>query len=241
MRRQKITVADVWHIEDSRDVPAYTVADAAHYLSIPPNTIRSWVLGRDYRLSDGTSRRYHRVVELPNPKSQLLSFFNLVEAHVLRALRAHHSIDLRKIRRALTFVKKEYGWERPLIQQEFKTDGVGLFVNHLGHLVDASESGQVVIKEVMDHLDRIEWEGSFAVRLFPFTRSSTADAPKTVFIDPRYSFGRPLLRNCYVATAAIAQRYKAGESIEELADDYGCPQLDIEEGVRCELRLATAA
>jgi uncharacterized protein (DUF433 family) len=241
MRRLEITVADVWDIEDPRNVPAYTVVDAAHYLNIPPNTIRSWILGRDYKLSDGTLRRYQRVIKLSSQKGQLLSFFNLVEAHVLRALRAHHSIDLQKIRRALNFVQREYGWERPLIQQEFKTDGVGLFVDHLGKLVDASRSGQVVIKEVMDHLDRIEWEGSFAVRLFPFTRTSTTDAPKTVFIDPRYSFGRPILRDCHVSTAAIAQRYKAGESIEELADDYGCTSLDIEEGIRCEFRLATAA
>lgn len=241
MARQKLTVADVWDIADPRDVPAYTIRDAAHYLNIPHNTIRSWVFGRDYKLTDGTSRRYRRIIELPNPKGQLLSFFNLVEAHVLRALRAHHAIDLQKIRRALQFVMREYGWKRPLIQQEFKTDGVGLFVEHLGKLVDASASGQVVIREVMDHLNRIEWEGSFAVRLFPFTRTNTVDAPKSVFIDPRYSFGRPILKDCFVATAAIAERYKAGESIEELADDYGCTPLEIEEGVRCELRLAAAA
>jgi uncharacterized protein (DUF433 family) len=241
MRRQKITVADVWGIEDPRDVPAYTIVDAAHYLNIPHNTIRSWVFGRDYKLADGTQRRYHPVIKLPNEKSQLLSFFNLVEAHVLRALRARHSIDLPKIRRALKFVQDKYHWQRPLIQQQFKTDGVSLFIDHLGQLVDASESGQVVIDDVMDHLNRIEWEGSFAVRLFPFTRTSTVDAPKTVFIDPRYSFGRPILKDCYVATAAIAERYKAGESIEELADDYGCTKLEIEEGIRCELRLAIAA
>jgi len=39
----------------------------------------------------------------------------------------------------------------------------------------------------------------------------------------------------------IAERYKAGESIDALAADYGRETGDIEEAIRCELRLAEAA
>jgi hypothetical protein len=38
-----------------------------------------------------------------------------------------------------------------------------------------------------------------------------------------------------IATDVIAQRYKAGESIAELADDYDRSQGEIEEAIRCEL------
>ena len=31
---------------DSRLVPAYSVAEAAHYLRMPEETLRSWVVGR---------------------------------------------------------------------------------------------------------------------------------------------------------------------------------------------------
>lgn len=41
-----------------------------------------------------------------------------------------------------------------------------------------------------------------------------------------------------IPTAIIAERYKAGESIDQLADDYGRERLDIEEAIRCKLERA---
>jgi uncharacterized protein (DUF433 family) len=235
MAKLKLNLADVWDFTDPRDIPAYTVPEAAHYLCIPQGTLRNWVLGQK------GGHNFRRVIDLSHPESHLLSFFNLAEAHVLRSLRTKHQIKLPRIRKALRYVKERFGWARPLIQQEFKTDGVHLFVEKLGQIVVASAEGQMVIRDVMVHLERLEWEGNLAARLYPFTRTSPENAPKSVIIDPRYSFGRPILREARIATAIIAERYKAGESIQGLADDYGCSTLDVEEGIRCELRLSTAA
>jgi len=160
---------------------------------------------------------------------------------VLRALRTKHAIKLPYIRKALDFVKVQFGWNRPLIQQEFKTDGVRLFIEKLDNLVEASAGGQIVMREVMVHLERLEWENNLVARLYPFTRPNPLDAPKSVIIDPKFAFGRPILKDSRIATAVIAERYKAGESITALAEDYGCSHLEIEEGIRCELRLNTAA
>jgi len=54
----------------------------------------------------------------------------------------------------------------------------------------------------------------------------------------RLSFGRPIIAGTNIATSIIAERYKAGESMEELAKDYGCRREQVEEAVRCELALA---
>jgi uncharacterized protein (DUF433 family) len=211
---------------------AYTVAEAAHYLCIPASTVRDWVAG---------TKKFTRVLDLPKPEVTLLSFFNLVEAHALRSLRVVHRIELPRIRAALEYVRDKLGWERPLIHEGFKTDGARLFVEHLGQLIDVTAEGQIVMEAVMTHLERIEWEKSIAARLYPFTRLNTDNAPKSVFIDPRFSFGRPILRDSRVTTAIIADRYKAGDSIDDLALDYGCSRLEIEEAVRCELPIKTAA
>ena len=69
----------------------------------------------------------------------------------------------------------------------------------------------------------------------PFTRKRTLDEPKVIVIDPRLSFGRPVLAGTCIPTAIIAERYKAGESVDDLADDYGRKRLEIEEAIRCEL------
>ena len=79
-----------------------------------------------------------------------------------------------------------------------------------------------------------------AIRLYPFTRKRHPDEPKLVVIDPYVSFGRPTLTGSGIATAVIAPRYKAGESVDELADDYGRERLEIEEAIRCELHTEAA-
>lgn len=230
--KSKLRLADLWHCDDPRDVPIYTIPEAAHYLYMPRATLAAWVRGQP---------GFKRVIDLPHSEENLLSFYNLAEAHVLRALRTKHAVPLPAIRRAIDYVRKELGWKRPVIQQGFKRDGVRLFVEKLGTLVDASGGGQLVMQELMLHLARLEWKDELAARLYPFTRNDLDRAPKSVLIDPQYSFGRPILTAARVATAVVAQRYKAGESVQSLADDYGCSQLEIEEGIRCELRLRAAA
>jgi uncharacterized protein (DUF433 family) len=207
---------------DPREMPIYSISEAAHYLAIPSATLRSWVLGTTYTTRSGDKRRFHRVIVLPLRDTNLLSFFNLVEAHVLRAIRTRHGITLRHIRRALNYVKRRFGWKRPLIEPGFQTDGVGLLVEHLGQLIDVASDGQLVMRQVVEaHLQRLEWEGSVVARLYPFTRLDRTAGPRTVMIDPRFSFGRPVLSESRIETAIIAERYKAGDSIDCLAEDYG--------------------
>jgi uncharacterized protein (DUF433 family) len=179
------------------------------------------------------------VIELSGKKSRLLSFINLAEAHVLSAFRRDSRIRLDKIRTALRYVSATLGVPHPLIDQRFETDGVALFIERLGKMVDASAGGQVVMRELIaTHLDRLERDAATVVRIYPFTRSVSRNDPRQIFIDPRYAFGRPVLASCGIPIAIIAERYRAGETIDELTHDYGCPQSEIEEALRCELRQA---
>ena len=57
-------------------------------------------------------------------------------------------------------------------------------------------------------------------------------------IDPRISFGRPILDRLGVRTAILYERFMAGENIEELARDYGAPPDAIQNAIRCERRAA---
>lgn len=228
---------------DPREVPSYTIAEAAHYLSIPLATVRAWVKGTSYNDSTGRRRQFKRVIELPQRNLPLMSFFNLAEAHVLRALRTNHKIRLQHIRRALDYVRNEFGWGRPLIHEGFRTNGVSLFVERLGQLVDASAKGQVVMPEIMEaHLERLDWRDDLAARLHPFTRkNSDAESPRSILIDPDLSFGRPVIASIGITTSVVAERYKAGDSIAKLVRDYGGPQSHIEEAIRCELQIGAAA
>lgn len=227
--------------QDPRELPTYAIAEAAHYLRIPRATLRSWVVGRYYPIEKG--RRFFKpVISLAGKRNRLLSFFNLVEAHLLDAIRREHEVPLLKVRTALFYLKAHFPSKYPLADQRFETDGLNLFIEKYGQLINISQAGQLAIQSLLEaHLRRIERDPSgFAVKLFPFTRKREPDEPRVVVIDPFVSFGRPVLVGTGIPTAIIAERYKAGESIEGLADDYGRPQLEIEEAIRCELQLEAA-
>ncbi|MGE0623771.1 MAG: DUF433 domain-containing protein [Pseudomonadales bacterium] len=220
---------------DCRDDPAYSIAEAAHHLNVPIATIRYWSLGREH---------YEPLIELPAHSENLLSFLNLVELHVLAAIRRKYRVSMPKVRTAIDYLKRNTRSQKdkrhPLLSKALETDGLDLFVEQFGALINISKDGQVAMRNVLKNaLKRIERdERGLPVRLFPFTRSSIESAPSIIVIDPRLSAGRPVISGTGLATEIIAERYKAGESIEELARDYERPAEEIEEAVRCELQTA---
>jgi uncharacterized protein (DUF433 family) len=173
----------------------------------------------------------------------LLSFVNLVEAHVLAAIRRRYQIPFFKVRAAVQFLRSRLKSKHPLADHEFTTDGISLFIDHLGDLINVTKGGQLAIRQRLEiYLRRIERDPyGIPVRLFPFTRDPEADEPRAVVIDPQVSFGRPVLAGTGIATVIVAERYKAGESVQDLAIDYGRERADIEEAIRCELALPRAA
>ena len=125
-----------------------------------------------------------------------------------------------------------------LADQEFVTDGLNLFIKKFSQLINISQAGQLAIHEVLQaHLHRIERDlKGIPVRLYPFTRKrDLQEEPKAVVIDPQVCFGRPVLAGTGIPTAVFAERYKAGESVDDLADNYERRRLEIEEAIRCEL------
>jgi uncharacterized protein (DUF433 family) len=228
--------------QDVRELPAYGVAEAAHYLLVPRATLRSWVAGMSY--GTGTERKLFKPVIRPAATSPVaLSFINLTEAHVLAAIRRKHRVDMPAVRRAIDYLKKEFGSPHPLADHKFETNGVDLFVERFGQFMSVSQGGQLAVRELLEaHLRRIDRdEKGFPLRLYPFTRIGGTQQPKNIVIDPFISFGRAVITGTGVSTALVAERFKAGESADELANDYGCDREKIEEAIRCELSLAEAA
>ena len=225
---------------DPRLAPAYSVAEAAHYLRIPEGTLRSWVSGRLYPV-DGQSRRSRPLIDLDDPKGQYLSFINLVEAHVLAAISRRHGVKLQKVRSALDYLRRQFQVEHPLINEAFQTDGLYLFVERYGELINASGDGQRAMKEVIGaYLKRIEWDSTgLPVKLYPFTRETQAQAapvsdPRVVVMNPAVSFGRPVITGTGIPVSSIYERYKAGDSVADLAQDFRLEISAIEEAIRCE-------
>lgn len=217
---------------DIRNQPAYTVAEAARYLKVAPATLRSWVIGRPYPKGNGTahSSPLIRPAKFPPPT---LSFWNLIEAHVLRSLRTDHAVSMDALRKAILYAQKSLGIDRLLLNQELRTDAGRLLLERYGQLIELSASGQLAMRRTFnEHLARVVWdERKFPVRLYPFTSSDVPIADRPIAIDAHVAFGRPVVALRGVTTGAIAERIDAGESAAELADDYDLSVEQIEEAV----------
>lgn len=199
--------------QDVRELPAYGIAEAAGYLRLPVSTLRSWLLGQNYRVGD-SPKFFKPVIEIADRKERHLSFINLVEAFVLAGIRRQHEIPLPKVRKA--------------------------FVEKMGSLIGATQEGQIQMRDIIrDRLERVRRDPKGVpqkIVLFPARsdRKGSAD----VVIDPRLSFGRPVLDRLGVRTSILAERFDAGDSIEVLAREYEAPPEAIQNAIRCERRAA---
>ncbi len=126
------------------------------------------------------------------------------------------------------------------------TDGLNVFVRKYGELINASREGQLAMRQVMDaHLKRIDRDIRGIVRLFPLTRKRVAveqlaNEPRIIAIDPLVASGRPVIEGSRIPTVEVAERFKAGESLADLAHDFRRTIAEIEEAVRIELDLDAA-
>ncbi|MEX0827996.1 MAG: DUF433 domain-containing protein [Woeseia sp.] len=213
-----------------REQPAYGLAEASRYLKLPAATLRTWLVGREYPKGKGTEH-WKPLIQPAQKDPVLLSFWNLVEAHVLRALRTEHGTSIKALRDALEFAERKLRIERLLLHRDLKTAAGRLFLDRYGQLIELSASGQLAMRKMFEeHLDRVEWdEWSFPIRLYPFVAGQGRSKP--IAIDPKIAFGRPIVLRTGISTAAIVQRLDAGESPADLADDYELNESEIEEAV----------
>lgn len=228
--------------EDPRYIPAYNITDAAHHLRVPVVTFRSWIHGR----GGAGRKRTEPLIYLPDSNQPYVSFINLIEAHILDALRFEHRIPMKNVRNAVSYLKSRYGSKHPLAEYEFYTDRLDLLIRESGLLINVTKFGQTVMEEVIKaYLRRVEFDHGVIARLYPFIVKDRKDKlekePKLVVIDPLVAFGQPILVKSGIPTASIANRRNAGESIDALADDYGCEKSEVEAAISYEQRLKKAA
>ena len=216
--------------------PIYPVAEAARYLQLPTATLRSWVFGRPYPRRTDTAY-FTPIIELAEG-AKYLSFANLVEAYVLRALRAEHAVRLREVRAALDYAQKKLHIDRLLLSPELMTASGELFLERYGQLIQLSRSGQLAMKLMFEgYLKRIDWENSeLPKRFYPLIPG--IDGKRSIVIDPRIAFGRPVTVTNSISTFAIVERIDAGESEQDVAEDYALSIEDIQAAIIYESRAA---
>jgi uncharacterized protein (DUF433 family) len=217
---------------DPRAEPAYSLTEAARYIKVANATLRSWVVGRPYPKAHGVGHS-RALIHPPRRQPPTLSFWNLIEAHVLRSLRTEHGVSLGDVRKAISFAEKRLGIDSLLRSTELRTQGGDLLLERYGRLIELSASGQLAMRHLFrEHLARVEWdERQFPMRLYPFISAEVPLPDRPIAIDPMIAFGRPVVVRLGIGTRTIAERIDAGEEVGTVASDYELSEAEIEQAV----------
>jgi uncharacterized protein (DUF433 family) len=235
--------------KDPRDLPAYPLAMAAKFLLLPKSTLRVWVFGDTWTEKGGNVRSFKPLIVPPDRSEPILSFVNLVEAHVLKTIRRKHRIQMIMVRQAIDDLANLYQTEHPLADVDLLAGGAELFASRYEALLNLSMGRQIALHFLRMHLSRIERNiQNHSARLYPFVISPKRVGSelidqdnRVIAIDPYISYGRPTLSGTGIPTDAIAERFWGGDSIEELAEDFGRTVTEIEYALRYERAQAQAA
>jgi len=192
------------------NVPAYRIMEAARYARTSNQTIRNWekirgnssvVTGRDDR--------------------EALSYLQLIEVGVVAAMR-QSGVKLDTIRDARKYLSAEFNSPFPFAQYRFKTDGKTLFMDYdqiveadKDKLLNVTEQGQLAWNQILSGLLQ---EFEYDTQIGTVLRWRVAGVDSPVLIDPRIAFGSPHVSG--IPTWVLRDRWKSGEGIGDIADDY---------------------
>lgn len=222
-------------------MPAYPLNLAAHILLLPKSTLKAWVFGATWEPKDEPLRIFEPLIDPPDRAVQMLSFVNLVEAHVLKAVRRKHFVHMAKVRDAIRHLKEKFESQHPLADIDLLAGGKDLFLQEYAELLNLTMGRQVAMEFLVVYLSRIDRDLGRAVKLYPFViqplriGSEVIDQDsKVIAIDPYVSYGRPVVDGTGIATDAIAERFWGGDSIDELVEAFGRTKTEIEFAIRYE-------
>ena len=203
-------------------LPNYQVGEAARYAQISPKTVAAWHKIERPTLS-GKERR------------AALSYMQLIEVAVVAAFRKA-GISLKRIRDAREYVKTQLKTEHPFAEYRFKTEGKHLLVDYQdvegdggrGKHLMADQGGQLEWSEIIGPLlKEFEYERDGYV-----IRWHVAGPSSPIIIDPRLSFGAPTVKG--TPTWVIGGRWKSGESIIDIANDFDLDKAAIRQALQFE-------
>jgi len=199
------------------------------------NTVSRWLRGYEHG-EESYSEPLWRP-DFSNEDDQIeLSFRDLIELRFVKAFR-DLGVGLRTIRDCYRRAVEEVRDDRPFSTQRFRTDGKTIFLDitekdHDGKMIDLKRRQQVFRSIIEPSLRDLEFDASTVARWFPLGMRHRA-----VVIDPRRSFGRPIVQRG-VPTEILAEAVKVEGSIEAVVGLYNVPKSEIRAALDFEHQLA---
>jgi|SRR5581483_852189 len=216
----------------------YTISDASRLTGVSPWRIRRWLRGYEFQAKHGK----HRSEPVwqgqlgPIDHSMAVGFLDLIEIRCVDAF-LHAGVNWKTLRLAHMHAQRVLKLSHPFCTNQFKVAG-----------------RDIILEIPQERAEPILWDIARDQREFgritrPFLKDlefSDGELPKRwwprgkthlVALDPRRSFGQPIIFHEGVPTGVLARSVKANGSIREVARWFEISPASVREAVEFERSL----
>lgn len=198
----------------------YSLTRAGELLHVAPTTLEWWLEGKIT-----PAHKYAPVLRSTPTGSKMVTWGEFVEAGYLREYRRTHNVPLSHLRTFIERLRQKTGVPYPLAHyRPYVGEGRKLIIELQEEAqlppefwMFAPVGGQVVLlPNTESFLSKVEFSKDgeqWAVRLHPDGKKSP------VVFDPDYSYGEPTVQG--IRTDVLAELVEAGETLGDVAEEYG--------------------
>lgn len=199
----------------------YTVPDVSHILGLPLVKLRRWVnvissVGGVVS-EDVTSYGLSKKSIHGQAREKHVDFLTLIELFTICQLR-DAGVRFAEIRAARNELKEEFQTDHPFALRGLLSDGrkIAKEVSQADLLILNAQGQRGFGAVLKDFFERIDFEqaSQLAGRYYPCGKESA------VVVDPRISFGRPVVKGTAIATETLLSLYRGGETPELIAAQF---------------------
>lgn len=220
-------------MDDPRVVrAAFTLREAAGYLGLPNSTLYSWARPSGGAVPVITCFPAHG-------REATVPFIGFAEAYVLSAFR-RAGVPMQRIRPAVEVLSSGIGVDHALASRRLYTDGAEVLYDYASSEHDEELRGLTVVRTgqrqfaevVRNYLKRIIYgDDGWATQVH-----LPAYQQAEVIVDPRRAFGMPLVVHGGARVEDLVDRFVAGDTLADIAEDFGVPEPEVEDVVRVATR-----
>ena len=230
-------------LDQSRFVdPLYTIAEAADVLKVPPSTLSTWARGYARRSPGRPQVRGEPLIThapVYRPRHPYIPFVGLAEAAVLAAIR-RSGVPVHRVSPAINELERGLGVRHALASRKLYTDGAELLCGYVERHPDAMAAraarrlikirdGECAFLEtIAECLSGFRYAPDGYVDLFRAPGYGQAE----VVVDPFRSSGAPIFARGGYRVMDVLYRYRTGESVKELTEEFGVPRDHVEDAIR---------
>lgn len=217
----------------------YTVSEASRLADVSQRRIRRWLKGYEFKVKHGRRRSpavWNSQLD-PINNSMALGFLDLLEIRCVDGF-ISAGVGWKTLRQVHDRAREVVGHSHPFCTNRFATDGQTIFMefqekNKEITLWDMRDVQRVFDRIIRPFLKDIEFDNAkVPFRWWPRGKNHQ------VALDPRRSFGQPIIFREGIPTQVLARSVRANESVEEVARWFEINSKSVREAVDFEEALA---